>query len=96
MKIDPIPMSLVSNVATSSTAQELREAAEGFEAIFMDTFLKTARAASLGEDLMGSNAVDAARDMFETEITRMASSRAGLGIADAVERQFKPFVNDGA
>ena len=86
-------MSFAPGAATQSSTQDLREAAEAFEAIFMNTFMKTARSASLGEDLMGSNAVNAARDMFEMEITKIASSRAGLGIADAVERQFKPFVD---
>lgn len=75
--------------------KELRQAAEGFEAIFLNTFLKAAREASLGDDLLGSSAVDSARDMFETEVTRMASGRAGLGIAQAIERQFSPLLRNG-
>ena len=93
MNIDSTPMPLVPGAPAHSTTRELREAAEAFEAIFINAFMKTARSASLGEDLMGSNAVSAARDMYETEITKLASSRAGLGIADAIERQFKSFVD---
>ena len=75
---------------------ELRKAAEGFEELFLGLFLKSARAASLGEDLMGSSAVDKTRDMFDAEIARASSGRTGFGIADAVERQFSRFVPPSA
>lgn len=42
---------------------------------------------------MGSSAVDSTRAMLDTEISRLASGRAGLGIADAVERQFRPILD---
>lgn len=96
MRLDgTTPMALPGSApaaATEAKAAELRKAAEGFEAIFLNTFMKAAREASLGDDLMGGSAVDSARDMYETEVTRMASGRAGLGIADAIERQFKPLL----
>lgn len=90
MRIDgPSPLAIP---APDRQAAELRKAAEGFEAIFLNTFMKSAREASLGDDLMGSSAVDSAREMYETEVTRLASGRAGLGIADAIERQFSPLL----
>lgn len=73
-------------------AQDLRKAAEGFEAIFLNTFLKAARQASLGDDLMGGSAVESSRDMYETEVARIAAGSSGLGIADAVERQFQTYL----
>ncbi len=91
MKIDGVtPMALTA--APEARAADLRKAAEGFEAIFLNTFLKAARSASLGEDIMGGNGVDQTRDMFDAEVTKMAAGRAGLGLADAVERQFQSFV----
>lgn len=70
----------------------LRQAAEGFEELFLTQFLKAARAGHLGDDIMGSSAVDSTRDMFDAEIARASSGRTGFGIADAVERQFQRFV----
>lgn len=75
---------------------ELRKAAEGFEELFLGLFLKSARASSLGEDIMGSSAVDKTRDLFDAEIARASSGRTGFGIADAVERQFSRFVSSAA
>jgi flagellar protein FlgJ len=91
MKIGPTPMPLTPS--PERQAQDLRKAAEGFEAIFLSTFLKAARQTTLGDDLMGGSAVDRTRDMFDAEVTRLASGRSGFGIADAVERQFKPLLD---
>jgi peptidoglycan hydrolase FlgJ len=92
MRIDKAPMPLTPVTDPNRAAADLRKAAEGFEAIFLNTFLKAAREASLGEDIMGGQGVNSARDMYETEVTRLAAGRAGLGIADAVERQFRGYV----
>lgn len=86
--VTPIPL----QPRPEQAAQDLRKAAEGFEAIFLNTFLKAAREASLGDDLMGSSAVDSSRDMFETEVARIAAGSSGLGIAEAVERQFQSYL----
>jgi peptidoglycan hydrolase FlgJ len=69
----------------------LRQAAEGFEELFLTQFLKAARAGHLGDDIMGSSAVDSTRDMFDAEIAKSSSGNTGFGIADAVERQFQRF-----
>lgn len=91
MRIDgSTPMGLTP--AASDRSAELRKAAEGFESIFLSTLMKSARAASLGEDLMGGQGVDSARDMLDTELSRIASSRSGLGVAQAIERQFTPYL----
>lgn len=94
MRIGNEPFSLVGAQSAKDAAGDLRKAAEGFEAIFLETFMKEARKTSLGEDLLGGSAVDATRDMFDTEVTRIASLRSGLGIADAVERQFRGMIPD--
>lgn len=69
----------------------LRQAAEGFEELFLTQLLKAARAGHLGDDIMGSSAVDSTRDMFDAQIAKSSSGHTGLGIADAVERQFQRF-----
>lgn len=76
-------------------ARDLRQAAEGFESLFIATLLKSARAASHGGDMLDSAAVRSAQEMFDAEVAKVSSARAGLGIADALERQFAPLVNAG-
>ena len=91
MDIKPAAISLNPTTQPDRTS-DLRRASEGFEELFLTQFLKAARAGSLGDDLMGSSAVDKTRDLFDAEIARSSSSRTGFGIADAVERQFAGFV----
>lgn len=86
MDIKPVALPLAPPPRDQQT--ELRKAAEGFEELFLGLFLKSARAGSLGEDLMGSSAVEKTRDLFDAEIARASAGRTGFGIADAVERQF--------
>ncbi|WP_434615519.1 rod-binding protein [Tabrizicola sp. M-4] len=90
MEIRPTNTTGFSLTPQRDQAAELRKAAEGFEEMFLVQFLKAARAASLGEDIMGSSAVDKTRDLFDAEIARSSANRTGLGIAAAVERQFAP------
>lgn len=91
MEIKPTQTGMALSPQRDQSAQ-LRQAAEGFEEMFLVQFLKAARSASLGEDIMGSSAVDKTRDLFDAEIARNSANRTGLGIADAVERQFTPYI----
>ena len=95
MEIKSTSASLALNPQRDQQA-DLRKAAEGFEELFLGLFLKSARAGSLGEDIMGSSAVDSTRDLFDAEIARASAGRTGFGIADAVERQFLGFVQKKA
>lgn len=89
MEIRPVAPRLVPQ---HDPQADLRRAAEGFEELFLGLFLKSARAGSLGEDIMGSSAVDSTRDLFDAEIARASASHSRLGIANAVERQFSRLV----
>lgn len=68
--------------------RKLRQAAQGFEGLFLQQMLKAGRAANLGDDLFGSDAVDKTQDMFDMELSRISSAHSGLGISDAIYRQF--------
>jgi peptidoglycan hydrolase FlgJ len=92
MEIKPTSSTGFALTPQRDQAAELRMAAEGFEEMFLLQFLKAARATSLGDDIMGSSAVDKTRDLFDAEIARSSANRTGLGIADAVERQFTPYI----
>lgn len=78
--------------ATAADGDRLREAANGFEGLFLQQMLKTARQTSFGDDLFSSSAVEKTRDLFDMEITKAASQSSGLGISDAIYRQLSPLV----
>lgn len=74
----------------AARAEDIRKAAEGFEAIFLSTLLKGGRAGLPGDDLTGSAAVRSATAMLDTHLATEAAGRAGFGIAEAIARQFTP------
>ena len=66
----------------------LREASEGFEALFMTQVLKSARAASLGTSLFDSAGTRTTQSMLDSRLMEQSAGRAGLGLSDAIYRQF--------
>ena len=68
---------------------DLREAAEQFEAIFLNEFIKQARKAKLADDILGSEAQDTYQDMMDRELSAQLSGRVNLGIAEALVRQLE-------
>ena len=66
---------------------DLREAAEQFEAIFLNEFIKQARKAKLADDILGSDAQDTYQEMMDRELSAQLSGRVNLGIAEALVRQ---------
>ena len=65
----------------------LREAAEQFEAIFLNEFIKQARKAKLADDILGSDAQDTYQEMMDRELSTQLAGRVNLGIAEALVRQ---------
>ena len=65
----------------------LWEAAEQFEAIFLNEFIKQARKAKLAEDIFGSDAQDNYQGMLDRELSTQLAGRTNLGIAEALVRQ---------
>lgn len=68
--------------------EDIRKAAEGFEALFLETLLRGARAGLPGDTLTGGSAVRQMTGMLDTELAGTAAARTGFGIAEAVARQF--------
>ena len=83
------PMTLLGKTEPQEDPK-LREAAQGFESLFLTTLLKGGRSGSFGADLTGSQAVDSTRDMLDMTLAQSGASHSNLGIADAVVRQFAP------
>ncbi|MEM6679739.1 MAG: rod-binding protein [Pseudomonadota bacterium] len=75
-------------LGSSSSTADLRAAAEGFEALFLNQVLKSARAVSFGEGLGDSSGLEMTQSMLDMHLSDMGAGRAGLGIAEAVYRQF--------
>jgi peptidoglycan hydrolase FlgJ len=67
----------------------LRKAAEQFEGLMLQQMLKAMRAASLGDDLLGGQQVEAYQDMFDQQIAQQLSATKGLGLADALVLQMQ-------
>lgn len=68
--------------------RELRQAAEEFEAMFLNQYLQQARKSQLADGLLASSAGNTFRGMLDQEYARTASSGMSLGIADALYSQF--------
>lgn len=69
---------------------ELMEAAQGFESLFLNQMMKTARQATLGEGLFESSGTETAQTMFDEAVTDTGAGRASLGLAEAIHRQLAP------
>lgn len=84
----PLAPATTGPVEKRPSADQLRQAGEGFEALFLTMLLKSGRAGLPGDDLTGSGAVTSGFEMLDAQLARDGATRAGLGIADAVVRQF--------
>jgi peptidoglycan hydrolase FlgJ len=84
-------MPAVPPAGPSGTAtDDIRKAAEGFEALFVASLLKGARAGLPGDTLTGGGGVQQMTGMLDSELARLSAGRTGLGLAEAVARQFAP------
>ncbi|MEN8738290.1 MAG: rod-binding protein [Phaeobacter gallaeciensis] len=85
----PLPsLGDTKDAAAARSAERLRTASEGFEALFVNQILKSARSTSLGPSLLDSSATETAQSMLDSKMAEVSAGRAGLGLADAIYRQF--------
>lgn len=66
-------------------AKLAQKAGSDFEALLVARMLKTARAAKLGDDLLGNN--DQIRDLVDETRARAVTSAAPLGLAQLLARE---------
>jgi Rod binding domain-containing protein len=71
-------------VAKPDEATLARRAGQDFEAMLVTRLLKSARAAKLGDDLLGSN--DQVRDMIDDQRGRAIAQAAPLGLASLIAK----------
>lgn len=76
---------------------DLREAAQAFEAIFIRQLLSSARASDLGgSDLFGGPGLEQFEAMRDEQFADIASQQGTFGLAAAIERQLNAFVDQGS
>ena len=75
--------------ANTQRRQELRQAAQAFEAVFVRQLLGSMRSAKLADDMFGSQATDQFRDMADARLAETMSQRGTFGIADMLVAQFE-------
>ena len=69
--------------------QELRQAAQAFEAVFIRQLIGSMRNARLAEDMFGSQATEQFRDMADARLADSMSQQGTFGIADLLTAQFE-------
>ncbi|HXP00032.1 MAG TPA: flagellar assembly peptidoglycan hydrolase FlgJ [Luteibacter sp.] len=77
------------SAAQKDSKSALPTVAKQFESIFTQMMLKSMRdaSASMGDDIMGSQAADTYRDMADKQLSLTLSQGKGIGIADMLIRQ---------
>ena len=78
-----------SKLEVAIADSELREAAEQFEAIFLNQWIQQARNTKLADDILGSSSIDKYQEMLDREYASSLASGVNLGIAEALIRQFE-------
>lgn len=66
------------------------EVAQQFEALFIQSMLKSMRAASPGDSLTSNDQMKMYQDMMDKQMALDMSKGRGIGIADIIERQLAP------
>jgi flagellar protein FlgJ len=84
---DPRGLASLKLDAKSQSPQALREAARQFESLFTQMMLKSMRAATPRDSLMGSDQQDFYQDMFDQQMSVQLSRGRGMGLADMLVKQ---------
>ncbi|MBB3033984.1 rod-binding protein [Alteriqipengyuania lutimaris] len=78
--------------AAATERQELREAAQQFEAILLRQMLSSARSTDFGGNDLFENGDETFTEMRDERFADIAASSGQLGFADAIERQLARFL----
>lgn len=85
----PQPAASALDPAKAKQREQMKGAAQAFEAVFLRQMISSMRAAKLGDDILGSNASDQFRDMADARLADSMAERNTLGIADMLLKQFE-------
>ena len=82
--------------ARANDPESVRKAAQQFEALFTQQLLKSARAANLGDDVLGGGQTEFYQDLFDQQMALHLSSGKGMGLAEVLVRQMVGGGNEAA
>ena len=88
--IDNATNKKLSSNLVNKKADELKDVAEQFEAIFVHQMLKQARQSKLADGIFNSEAQDTFNNMLDIEYSQVLSKQNNFGIAKALIKQFQP------
>ena len=69
--------------------QDLRAAAEAFEAVFLRQMIGSMRSAGLSDDIFGNQATEQFRDMQDSKMADSMAKSSDFGIAELLLKQFE-------
>ena len=75
--------------ANTQRRQELRQAAQAFEAVFIRQLIGSMRNARLADDMFGSQATEQFRDMADARLADSMAQQGTFGIAELLTAQFE-------
>lgn len=78
--------------AKAKQLEKLKGAAQQFEAVFLRQMISSMRQASLGDDILGSEASNQFRDMGDARTAEEMAKKGTLGVAEMLLKQFTPQV----
>src|SRR5262245_857104 len=84
--IDFTALARLRGRASQSSPGAIREAAGQFEALLLQSMLKSMRAVSFGKGLFDSDQSDMYREMFDQQLAVELTHKRGLGLADMITR----------
>lgn len=85
--IKPFPTVAAAPAPSPAGDPALKKAAHRFEAIFVRQMIGSMRQAGPGDELLGSSATDAFRELADARTADNIASMGQFGIAQMIERQ---------
>jgi peptidoglycan hydrolase FlgJ len=83
----PVSLAKITTAAKPAVDPKLREAARGFEAVFLREIIGSMRKAKLADEMFGSGATENFREMADARTADAMAKLGQFGIAAMVERQ---------
>lgn len=78
-----------SNAAANARREQLRAAAQQFEAIFLRQMIGSIRQAKLSDDAFGSQSTEQFTEMSDARLADQMASKGQFGVADLLMKQFE-------
>ncbi len=92
--LQPGQLPQAGNAPTKMTNEQARAAAVQFEALLVQTMLKSMRDASAGNSLFSSEQESMYTDMFDQQISSEIAGSRSMGLAESIYRQIAPDARD--